>query len=332
MNRNQLMNHVKDYSIIFLGLLIYGFAWQGFIFSHEIVTGGLAGITSLISFATGIPVWIPYNLINIGLMVLALFVLGPRFLAKTIFSVICLGILIPFFEIIFRGIPAGASASQMSFYRFMEPLIVGEPLLRDQPFMAVLIGGMLCGLSLGMVFSVNGSTGGTDIIAAIINKYRSVTIGRALLLIDAVIIGSSYFIFHSADKLVFSLVEVMACNLTLDYYLNGYRQSVQFFIISKHYKEISQRILREVNRGCTLLNGEGAYSGGEVKVMMVIAKKSESNMIFRAVKETDPKAFISQSIVRGVYGEGFDVIKVGGKSRPKKTTEHEATLRNTQPS
>lgn len=316
-DRKHILNQVRDYVIIFLGLLIYGFAWQGFIYSHEITTGGLAGITSLISWSTGIPVWIPYNLINFGLMILALIILGWKFLAKTIFSVVSLGFLIPIFEMIFRGIPDNVSGWQRAVYNLLEPIIVGEPMLKDQPFMAVVLGGILCGLSLGLVFSVNGSTGGTDIIAAIINKYRSITIGRALMVIDAIIIGSSYFLFHSADKLVFSLVEVMACNLTLDYYLNGYRQSVQFFIISKHYTEISRRILKEVNRGCTLLQGEGAYSGSEVKVVMVIAKKSESTLIFRAVKEIDPQAFISQSIVRGVYGEGFDAIKVRSHSSKK---------------
>ena len=301
---------IKDYVVIFVGLLMYGFAWQGFIFSHEITTGGLAGITSLLSWTTGIPVWVPYNLINFGLMFVALFILGWKFLAKTIFSVVCLGFLIPIFEMMFRGMPEDPSSFERAVYSFMEPIIIGEPMLKDQPFMAVLLGGMLCGISLGMVFSVNGSTGGTDIVAAVINKYRSITIGRALLVIDVIIIGSSYFIFHSPDKLVFSLVEVMAANLTLDYYLNGYRQSVQFFIISKDYEEISRRIIHDVHRGCTLLSGVGAYSANEMKVIMVIAKKTESQLIFRAVKSVDPKAFIAQSIVRGVYGEGFDPIKV----------------------
>lgn len=288
MDSKKLINTIKDYAVIFLGIVVYGFAWQGFIYSHDITTGGLAGIASLISWIFDINVAWPYNVINVALVLVALKILGWRFCVKTVFSVASLAVVIPFFSWLFDG----------------------KPMLADQPFMAVVIGAMLAGLSLGIVFSVNGSTGGTDIIAAIINKYRSITIGRALMLIDFVILGSSYFIFKDPDKLVFSLVEVLVCNLTVDYFLNGYRQSVQFFIISKHYKEICNRIITECNRGCTLLNAQGAYSEADTKVVMLIAKKTESTMIFRIVKEVDPKAFISQSIVRGVYGEGFDMLKV----------------------
>lgn len=285
-SNKKLINAIKDYVVIFIGVLIYGLAWQGFIYSHKITTGGLAGIASLISWVADINVSWPYNIINIFLVLIALKVLGWRFCVKTVFSVMSLSFVIPFFSWVFK-----------------------EPLLANEPFMAVVIGSALCGISLGMVFSVNGSTGGTDIIAAIINKYRRVTIGRALMIIDVLTISASYFIFKDPDKLVFSFAQVLICNLTLDYFLNGYRQSVQFFIISKHYKEISNRILTDIHRGCTLLNAQGAYSEHDMKIVMVIAKKTESTLVFRAVKEVDPHAFITQSIVRGVYGEGFEALQ-----------------------
>lgn len=123
------------------------------------------------------------------------------------------------------------------------------------------------------------------------------------------ILLASYFLFKDIDKLVYSIVQVTVTNLTVDFYLNGYRQSIQFFIISNKYEEISQRIMNEVNRGCTVLNGKGAFSNSDVNILMVIAKKTEAGIIFRIVKEVDPRAFLSQSVVRGVYGQGFDAIK-----------------------
>lgn len=285
---------IYDYVVILLGLVIYTFGWTAFILSHDITTGGLAGIATLIGRGMGIPVWIPYNVINILLLVIALKILGWRFSLKTVFSVLMLAVLIPFFEGIFQ-----------------------EPLLRNEPFMAVVIGSIFCGAGLGIVFTVNGSTGGTDIIAAIINKYKSVSIGTGLMIIDVFIIGSSYFIFRSPDKLIFSVVEVMVCNFTLDFILNGYRQSMQFFIFTSKPTEVGTRIMEEIGRGCTYLHAEGAYTRKDTKVVMVVAKRSQSATIFRIVKELDNKAFITQSLVKGVYGQGFDVIKVSSKPKKK---------------
>ncbi|MDO4771482.1 YitT family protein [Porphyromonas sp.] len=286
--KRNLFNAIKDYAFIFVSILLYGFAWQGLIFSHKITTGGLAGISSVISWAFEIPASYPYNIINVGLVILALFILGWRFSLKTVYSVAVLALTIPFYESFFAK---------------------HGPLLADQPVLAVVLGAILCGLSLGMVFSVNGSTGGTDIVAAIINKYRNVTIGRALMLIDFVILGVSYYLFRDADKIILSLVEVIVVNLTVDYYLNGYRQSVQFFINTKKHKEVADTIMSELNRGCTFIEAEGAFTGEKQKLVMVIAKKSESTMIFRAIKSVDPEAFISQSLVRGAYGRGFEPLQ-----------------------
>ena len=159
----------------------------------------------------------------------------------------------------------------------------------------------MCGAGLGLVFSANGSTGGTDIIGAVINKYKNISIGRILLFCDFFIISSSFFLFH--------IVEMVISNYVLDMVLNGNRQSVQFLIFSQKYDEIADRIIHDLGRGCTILDGEGGYSRKPVKVVVLLAKKSESVSIFRIVKRIDHQAFISQSIVRGVYGEGFDQIK-----------------------
>ncbi len=278
---------VQDYVIIFFGTILYGFAFNGFILSNEIVTGGVSGIGALIFFATKIPVSVSYLVINLVLLAIAFKVLGLKFLIKTIFGVASLSLSLSFFEWLLKG----------------------NPIIHDEPFMSIIIGGAMCGTGLGLIFSVNGSTGGTDIIAAIINKYKNVSIGTGLLVLDFIIISCSWFIFADVQKIVFGFVEMVVSNYMLDRIINGNRQSVQFLIFSQKYDEITERILMDMGRGCTLLDGEGGYSKRPIKVVVLLAKKSESLTIFRLVKAVDPQAFISQSLVKGVYGEGFDQIK-----------------------
>ena len=280
---------IQDYLTIVFGTLLFGFGFNGFILSNEIITGGLSGVCALIFFATkgAIPVSVSYLVINIILLMIALKVLGFKFLVKTIFGVISLSLSLSFFEWMLGGVS----------------------IIKDEPFMSVVIGAFICGSGLGLIFSANGSTGGTDIIGAIVTKYKNVSMGRALLFCDFIVISSSYILFHDVEKIVFGFVEMVISNYVIDMIINGNRQSVQFLIFSQKYNEITERILHDLGRGCTLLDGEGGYSKKSVKVVVLLAKKSESLSIFRLVKEIDPQAFISQSVVRGVYGEGFDQIK-----------------------
>ena len=175
--------------------------------------------------------------------------------------------------------------------------------------MSCVLGGVICGLGLGLVFNFKGSTGGTDIIALIINKYRNISIGKGLLICDLLIIGSSYFVFQSIEKIVYGLVVLGVLTYTVDMVLNGARQSVQFFIFSDKYEEIADTIIEQAQRGCTILDGTGWYTKNSAKVIVVMAKKNESVTIFRIVKSIDPNAFISQSSVTGVYGRGFEQIR-----------------------
>ncbi|MDR0749773.1 MAG: YitT family protein [Tannerellaceae bacterium] len=278
---------VQDYLIIFIGTVLYGFGFNGFILSNEIITGGVSGISALIFFATSIPVSVSYLVINIVLLAIAFKILGFKFLVKTIFGVISLSLSLSLFEWLLGGVP----------------------IIKDQPFMSIILGGGICGTGLGIIFSANGSTGGTDIIAAIINKYKNISIGAGLLFFDFIIISSSYLLFEDVNKIIFAFVEMGVSNYMLDRIINANRQSVQFLIFSQKYDEISERIIKDLGRGCTLLNGVGGYSNKPTKVIVLLAKKSESVTIFRLIKEIDSQAFISQSIVRGVYGEGFDQIK-----------------------
>ncbi|MDR1403763.1 MAG: YitT family protein [Tannerellaceae bacterium] len=283
----KLFYAVQDYLVIFIGTALYGFGFNGFILSNEIVTGGVSGISALIFFATSIPVSVSYLVINLVLLAFAFKILGLKFLVKTIFGVISLSFSLSFFEW----------------------LLGGAPVIKDQPFMSIILGGGICGAGLGLIFTVNGSTGGTDIIAAIINKYKNISIGTGLLFFDFIIISSSYLLFEDVNKIIFGFVEMGVSNYMLDRIINANRQSVQFLIFSQKYDEITERIIKDLGRGCTLLDGVGGYSGKPTKVIVLLAKKSESVAIFRLIKEIDSQAFISQSVVRGVYGEGFDQIK-----------------------
>ncbi|MDR1258240.1 MAG: YitT family protein [Tannerellaceae bacterium] len=286
-NIRKIFYSVQDYLVICLGTLLYGFGFNGFILSNEIVTGGLSGISALIFFGTSIPVSVSYFLINIVLLAFAFRVLGYKFIVKTIFGVVALSISLSLFEWLLGGVP----------------------IIRNEPFMCILIGGGICGTGLGLIFAANGSTGGTDIIAAIINKHKNISMGMGLMLFDVVIISSSYLLFHDVEKIVFGFVEMGVNSFVLDRVINANRQSVQFLIFSQKYDEITERIISDLGRGCTLLDGTGGYSQKPTKVVVLLAKKSESVAIFRLIKEIDSQAFISQSIVRGVYGEGFDQIK-----------------------
>ncbi|MDR1332489.1 MAG: YitT family protein [Tannerella sp.] len=284
---SKIYHPIKDYIMIFLGTALYAFSFNGFILSKEIVPGGLTGIGSLIFYVTKIPVSVSYASVNVVLLILAGKLLGRRFVVNSLFGIVSLTLSLLFFEW----------------------LLGARPLVEGEPFMSIIIGGALCGAGLGIIFSANGSTGGTDIIGAAINRYRNISIGRALLYCDFVIIACSYLVFHDVDKIVFGYVTMFTEMYILDRVLNANNQSVQFLIFSQKYREIADCIIKDLDRSCTILNGEGGFSKQPVTVVILLAKKRECSMIFRMIKNIDRQAFITQSNVQGVYGEGFDRIK-----------------------
>lgn len=287
-SRQVMFREMRDYLMIALGMILYGIGWTVFLLPNDITSGGVPGIASIIYFATGFPVQYTYFAINFFLLLLSLKLLGLKFSIKTIFAVFVL----------------------TAFLSIIQKLTAGLTLLHDQPFMACVLGASFCGSGIGIAFSANGSTGGTDIIAAIINKYRDITLGRVILICDMIIISSSYFVLHDWEKVVYGFVTLYVSSFVLDQIVNSARQSVQFFIISKNYEEIGRRINKDLHRGVTVIDGTGLYTGLGVKMMFVLAKKRESTTIFRLIMDIDPNAFVSQSAVIGVYGEGFDHIKV----------------------
>ena len=286
--KQRIIREMRDYMMIALGMLMYSIGWTVFLLPNDITTGGVPGIASIVYWATGVNVQYTYFAINGALLIASLIILGWKFSVKTVFAVFTMTTILPIIQ--------GATA--------------GLHLLHDQPFMACVIGASFCGGGIGVAFSANGSSGGTDIVAAIINKYRDITLGRVILMTDMVIISSSYLVLHDWEKVVYGFATLYICSFVLDQVVNSARQSVQFFIISKKHEEIGHRINKDLHRGVTGIDGVGCYTGAGVKMMFVLAKKRESTTIFRLIKDIDPNAFVSQSAVIGVFGEGFDRIKV----------------------
>lgn len=297
--------------MIAIGLLINTLAWNLFLIPHEVAGGGATGIAAIVMYATkgllpaevqaffsvlgmesiggGIPITVTFFAINAVLLIASIKVLGFQFSVRSIFGVLCLTVWlwIPFRDLYFR--------------------LTGESFPLFDPFMSSIMAGLILGIGMGLAFTNNGSSGGTDIIAKIINKYRTVTLGRALLFIDVVIICSSGFLPDAGiDRVIYGLIAMTVTSITLDMYINGIRQSVQFFIFSNKYAEIADAITQKAHRGVTVIDSQGWYSKKKTKVIVLIARRNESTQIFKLVKNIDSDAFISQSAAIGVYGKGFE--------------------------
>lgn len=277
---------IKDYFIMLMGLSLYAFSWTLFLVPAQITGGGISGLAAVIFYSTKIPIGLTFFAINLVLVGIAMKILGASFGIKTIFSMSVLSVLFSIPQNMFPG-----------------------AIINDN-FLSAVLGGMLGGVGIGLVFSRGGSTGGTDIIAMIINKYRNVSPGRIIMYCDVIIIGSSYFLVHSLDKMVYGFVSMAVVSYTVDAFLSGSNASAQIFIFSPKYEEIADFIKKDTMRGVTVLNGTGWYTQQDVKVLMTIIRKKETSVLFRKVKEIDPDAFISMASVMGVYGQGFDKIKV----------------------
>ena len=287
-NKGKLLRQLRDYGIITIAMLLGTIGLNLFLLPNEITTGGIMGVASIVYWGTGIPVQNTFFALNAVLLIVALKVLGWHFCAKTIYGVVVFTVL---------------SAILQSV---MPP---GLHLLADQKFMACMVGAVFLGISIGMGLSAGGSTGGSDVIAAMVHKYRDVSLGHIILFCDLTIITSSYVVLQDWEKVLYGYVLLFVISFVVDHLVNSLRQSVQFFIISDKYQEIGEAINEIAERGCSMLNGNGFFTKKDIKVIFCIAKKSESNFIFELINEIDPNAFVAQSAVVGVYGQGFDHVK-----------------------
>lgn len=295
--RPKMIDEVKSYIMITLGLALYAFVWNFFMSPYEFLIGGVTGVGAIVQYSTGISMQYVYFAINILLILIAIKVLGWRFCIKTTYAIFAMTIMLSITEALLKNYNA---------YTILGP---------DKELEACLVGSIFIGIAIAICFLNNGSTGGVDIIAAIVNKYKDVSFGRAMLYIDSCIVTSSLFIIPTEDinvrlaHMFYGYITLVIVNLSLDYTVNSNRQMVQFFIFSSKYEEIGYYITRRLNRGVTLLDSIGFYSKKEGKVITTLTRANQSNTLFSMVKQIDPNALISQSKVMGVYGNGFDKIK-----------------------
>lgn len=248
---------------------LYVLSWTVFLIPAEITGGGISGLSAVIFYSTKIPIALSYFVINAFLITIAIKILGASFGIKTIFSMLVATLLF-----------------------WVTPGLIKSPLI-DDTFLSAVLGAMLGGLGIGIVFTRGGSTGGTDIIAMIINKYRNISPGRIIMYCDVIIIASSYFVFESPAKLVYGYVTMWVVSYTIDAFLNGANASAQIFIFSKKFEEIADYINKNAGRGVTVFDGTGWYTKENVKLVMSVVRKKESSLIFRKLKGIDPDAFIS---------------------------------------
>ncbi len=312
--RTTIAQDVRDYIIITIGLLMYAIGFTCFQLPYEITTGGLAGAGALIFYACSFPVHYTFFGVNVVLLILAVKMLGWRFCLKTIYAVFMLSFLLAATQQVMIHL----GSLHPDLFPDLNPHSHLPQVVQGNAFMSCILGAAIEGVGIGLVFLHNGSTGGTDIIASIINKYKDVTLGQMMMLCDIIIITASFFLPEgNVDKLLYGYCTLIIVNLMLDYIVDQGRQSVQFLIFSRQYEDIAAAI-SATHRGVTVLDGQGWYTKQERKVLVVLAKKRESTNIFRIIQGIDPNAFVSQSKVIGVFGEGFDRIKVKAKKTDEK--------------
>jgi uncharacterized membrane-anchored protein YitT (DUF2179 family) len=300
--RPSIISEVKNYLMITLGLTLYAFTWKFFMAPFKFVTGGITGIGGIVEYTTGVPMQYTYFAINTILLIIAIQQLGWKFCVKTIYAIVVMTLALEMFDLVFQTVPTA--------YQILGP---------DKQLEACIVGSIFIGMGIAFCFLSNGSTGGVDIIAAIVNKYKDISFGRAMLYVDACIIISSFFVIPSesvsmsVQKIFYGFINLVIVNVSLDYMVNSNRQAVQFFIFSSKYDEIAYYITRGLKRGVTLLDSVGYYSGKEGKVVTTIARATQANQLLSAIKQIDPNALVSQSKVMAVYGLGFDRIKAKKK-------------------
>lgn len=284
--RSQVLKEAKNYAFITIGLALFVLGWSAFMTPFEVTGGGVAGIASILYFATKFPIGITTFLFNAILIAIAWRILGTKFCIN---SLICTFILSVFFSI--------------AQVLFTHPLV-------DDMFMSVLIGSCISAAGVGIAINWGGNTGGLDIIALMIGKYRNISFGHVNFAANVFIVGCSYFIVHDLEKLVYSFVVLFVYMFVADYVIDGYRQTYQFMVFSKDNEKIAERISKDLKRGATFLKGYGSYNRQESDVLLIVAHRTDKAIITRIIKEIDNSAFITITKTSSVFGKNFDTLKL----------------------
>ena len=296
MKSNKILNVIWDYFLMSIGSVIFCMAWTSFIIPNGLASGGLTGLCTIIQYGTGIPVGVTYPILNIVLLILGILTLGKGFGFKTVYVIALTSVL---FDLL--------------------PQFPQLEVLMDEKLLVALVGAGMESVGIGLVLLRGGSTGGTDILAMMINKYWPVSPGKVYLYSDIVIITLLLFV---PDKgfvdLIYGFVLMLGFSLGVDYVLLGNKSSVQILVFSSKYQEIADHMINEVHRGVTALHSVGWYSQQESKVLLIVARKYQMNEVVNEIKRLDKKAFISVSTAMSVFGEGFEEVKTGLKVKKNK--------------
>lgn len=298
---------MKEYAFVTLGVISYALGWTIFLLPNNLVGGGVSGFASIVYYATNIPMGITYFILNVLLLIIGTKILGTGFGGKTIYAIFMTAIML---SIMPKLIPGD---------------FIHEFAVSNGKLICTVLGGIIAGFGIGLSISQGGSTGGTDIVALVWCKFHPASPGRVILIIDVGIILSSLLfpsytesgeILPFAEKLavvVYGLIQVTVSGYAVDLYLSGSKQSVQAFIFTKKVNEMADAIAFDMKRGVTVIPAKGWYSKEEKQIVMVVTRKADLNLLLRYVKTIDPDAFLSVSSVMGVYGQGFDTIKLKSK-------------------
>lgn len=301
--RKRILIGIFDYVVITIGVVLFVMAWQSFLLPNHMIDGGLTGASALLAMVTGVSVDIWYFGINVLLLVLAWFILGQGFGIKTIYAIVLSTLL-------FRVL--GDESMRWLWSVEGEALYVGDGVL------VPIIGGLLEAVGLALIIMRGGSTGGTDILALIVNKFWPITIGRFYLFADFVVITLLIFVpGHCFTDVVYGYITMGVCAYVLDLIMLGRDSAVQILIFSNEYTKIGDYILTSMERGVTALKTIGWYTKEDRNVLLVVLRKTELPVLTKAVKEIDPKAFVTVIPANNVFGEGFEQMKTGITKRKK---------------
>ena len=296
MNSNKVLTVLWDYLLMTIGSLIFCMAWTSFIIPNGLASGGLTGLCTILQYGTGIPIGVSYPVLNILLLILGVLSLGKAFGIKTIYVI---GLTSLLFEVL--------------------PKFPVLEVMMDEKLLVALVGAGMESIGIGMVLLRGGSTGGTDILAMMINKYWPLSPGKVYLYSDIIIITLLLFVPGKGfADLIYAFVVMLGFSMGVDYVLLGNKSSVQILVFSQKYKDIADHIINDLDRGVTAIQSVGWYSQKESKVLLIISRKQQMNEVVHEIKSIDKKAFISISTAMSVYGEGFEELKTGLKLKNKK--------------
>ena len=307
--RNKYLSVLWDYLIVTIGTFFYCIAWDCFLIPNNIASGGLTGACTIIQFATGglIPLSYSFFVLNVFLLITGAIVLGKGFGIKTVYAVLLSTVL-------FRILPT---------FDFIQA-VPGNFLYVDNRLLIPIMGGIIEAVGLGLILQRGGSTGGTDVIVMIINKFWPVSPGKVYLYSDLVIIASILLIPDKTfEDMIYGYVAMVTFSFMVDFVLLGGKSTLQVMVFSEKYEQIADYIIDKMDRGVTALKAVGWYTRKDRNVLLILVRKSQLHDLCKAIKELDEKAFVSVSPASSVYGEGFDELKAGISRRKKKENKPE---------